>query len=35
MLVILAQGGLDCAMHEVDPIRRGAIAATWLNYYNR
>lgn len=32
---MLARGGLGNGMHEVDPAARKAIAATWLNYFNR
>ncbi|MEV0445476.1 adenosylhomocysteinase [Streptomyces spectabilis] len=32
---MLARGALDATMHEVPATDRAAIAATWLNYYNR
>ncbi|WP_371481387.1 adenosylhomocysteinase [Kitasatospora sp. NBC_00315] len=32
---VLARGDLDPGMHEVPAEDRAAIAATWLNYYNR
>ncbi|MFJ9521057.1 adenosylhomocysteinase [Kitasatospora sp. NPDC101801] len=32
---MLARGDLDPGMHEVPAKDRAAIAATWLNYYNR
>ncbi|MDH6135813.1 adenosylhomocysteinase [Kitasatospora sp. MAA4] len=32
---MLARSDLDPGMHEVPPQDRAAIAATWLNYYNR
>ncbi|GAA2129622.1 adenosylhomocysteinase [Kitasatospora kazusensis] len=32
---MLARGDLDPGMHEVSAIDRAAIAATWLNYFNR
>ncbi|MFE7478917.1 adenosylhomocysteinase [Streptomyces sp. NPDC057552] len=31
---VLAQGGLEAAMHEVSAADRRGIAATWLHYYN-
>ncbi|MFF4233551.1 adenosylhomocysteinase [Streptomyces sp. NPDC001820] len=31
----LARGGLDPGMHEISPTDRAAIAATWLDYFNR
>jgi adenosylhomocysteinase len=31
----LARGGLEPGMHELDPTDRAAIAATWLDYFNR
>lgn len=32
---MLARGDPGPGMHEVSPDDRAAIAATWLNYYNR
>ncbi|MHA6762620.1 adenosylhomocysteinase [Streptacidiphilus sp. PAMC 29251] len=34
-LHILARADLTPGIHEVDPAHRAAIAATWLNYFNR
>ncbi|WP_406305903.1 adenosylhomocysteinase [Streptomyces sp. NBC_00885] len=31
----LARGGLAPGMHEISPTDRAAIAATWLDYFNR
>ncbi|MEV0318863.1 adenosylhomocysteinase [Streptomyces sp. NPDC050658] len=31
----LARGGLEPGMHELDATDRAAIAATWLDYFNR
>ncbi|MET7620955.1 adenosylhomocysteinase [Streptomyces sp. NPDC005408] len=31
----LARGELDPGMHEISPTDRAAIAATWLDYFNR
>ncbi|WP_432191126.1 adenosylhomocysteinase [Streptomyces sp. bgisy027] len=32
---VLARGGLGPGLHEIGPEERAAIAATWLDYFNR
>ncbi|MFC3999060.1 hypothetical protein ACFOVU_24290 [Nocardiopsis sediminis] len=32
---MLTRGGLNPGIHEIGPTDRAAIAATWLDYFNR